>query len=208
MKKFAIILGLFLGSTGVALAQQGDPEAGKDKSQVCAACHGPQGEAPTDMYPHLAGQHEKYLYKQLMDFKTASETGGEEGRNNAVMMGQVASLSEQDMADLAAFYAAQDEPKGETAEDVISKGADLYRRGNPESNVPSCAGCHGPRGNGMGLAAFPDISGQYPAYVISQLEMFRSGERANDPNGMMRGVAEKMTDEEIELLSKYLHGLY
>ncbi|WP_300321586.1 c-type cytochrome [Idiomarina sp.] len=208
MKKFAILLGLFFGTTGIALAQSGDAEAGKEKSQVCAACHGPNGESPTDMYPHLAGQHEKYLLKQLKDFKLASETGGEEGRNNAVMMGQVASLSEQDMADLAAFYASQDEPKGETPEDLIARGEDFFRRGNPESNIPSCAGCHGPRGNGMGLAAFPDISGQHAAYTKSQLEMFRSGERANDPNGMMRGVAEKMTDEEIELMSKFLSGLY
>ncbi|KPD23312.1 MULTISPECIES: c-type cytochrome [Idiomarina] len=208
MKKFAILLGLFFGTTGIALAQSGDAEAGKEKSQVCAACHGPNGESPTDMYPHLAGQHEKYLLKQLKDFKLASETGGEEGRNNAVMMGQVASLSEQDMADLAAFYASQDEPKGETPEDLIARGEDFFRRGNPESNIPSCAGCHGPRGNGMGLAAFPDISGQHAAYTKSQLEMFRSGERANDPNGMMQGVAEKMTDEEIELMSKFLSGLY
>ena len=208
MKKFAILLGLFFGTTGIALAQSGDAEAGKEKSQVCAACHGPNGESPTDMYPHLAGQHEKYLLKQLKDFKLASETGGEEGRNNAVMMGQVASLSEQDMADLAAFYASQDEPKGETPEDLIARGDDFFRRGNPESNIPSCAGCHGPRGNGMGLAAFPDISGQHAAYTKSQLEMFRSGERANDPNGMMQGVAEKMTDEEIELMSKFLSGLY
>ncbi|MFD2631035.1 c-type cytochrome [Idiomarina piscisalsi] len=208
MKKFAILLGLFFGTTGIALAQSGDAEAGKEKSQVCAACHGPNGESPTDMYPHLAGQHEKYLLKQLKDFKLASETGGEEGRNNAVMMGQVASLSEQDMADLAAYFASQDEPKGETPKDLIAKGEDFFRRGNPETNVPSCAGCHGPRGNGMGLAAFPDISGQHAAYTKSQLEMFRSGERANDPNGMMRGVAEKMTDEEIELMSKFLSGLY
>lgn len=208
MKKFAIFLGLFFGTAGIAVAQSGDAEAGKEKSQVCAACHGPNGESPTDMYPHLAGQHEKYLLKQLKDFKRASETGGEEGRNNPIMMGQVASLSEQDMADLAAFYASKDSPKGETPEDVIAKGEDLFRRGNPDSNMPSCAGCHGPRGNGMGLAAFPDISGQHAAYTKSQLEMFRSGERANDPNEMMQGVTEKMTDEEIELLSKFLSGLY
>ncbi len=208
MKKFAIFLGLFFGTAGIAVAQSGDAEAGKEKSQVCAACHGPNGESPSDMYPHLAGQHEKYLLKQLKDYKLASETGGEEGRNNPIMMGQVASLSEQDMADLAAFFASQDEPKGETPEDLIASGRDLYRRGNPETNMPSCAGCHGPRGNGMGLAAFPDISGQHVAYLKSQLEMFRSGERANDPNGMMQGVTEKMTDEEIELLSKFLNGLY
>ncbi|AAV80872.1 c-type cytochrome [Idiomarina loihiensis] len=208
MKKFAIFLGLFFGTAGIAVAQSGDAEAGKEKSQVCAACHGPNGESPTDMYPHLAGQHQKYLLKQLKDFKLASETGGEEGRNNPIMMGQVASLSEEDMADLAAFYAAKDSPKGETPEDIIAKGEDLFRRGNPDSNMPSCAGCHGPRGNGMGLAAFPDISGQHAAYTKSQLEMFRSGERANDPNEMMQGVTEKMTDEEIELLSKFLSGLY
>mgnify|MGYP000185653153 FL=1 len=208
MKKFAIFLGLFFGTAGIAVAQSGDAEAGKEKSQVCAACHGPNGESPTDMYPHLAGQHQKYLLKQLKDFKLASETGGEEGRNNPIMMGQVASLSEEDMADLAAFYASKDSPKGETPEDIIAKGEDLFRRGNPDSNMPSCAGCHGPRGNGMGLAAFPDISGQHAAYTKSQLEMFRSGERANDPNGMMQGVTEKMTDEEIELLSKFLSGLY
>ncbi|MBL4855783.1 MAG: cytochrome c4, partial [Idiomarina sp.] len=198
MKKFAIFLGLFFGTAGIAVAQSGDAEAGKEKSQVCAACHGPNGESPTDMYPHLAGQHQKYLLKQLKDFKLASETGGEEGRNNPIMMGQVASLSEEDMADLAAFYAAKDSPKDETPEDIIAKGEDLFRRGNPETNMPSCAGCHGPRGNGIGLAAFPDISGQHAAYTKSQLEMFRSGERANDPNGMMQGVTEKMTDEEIE----------
>jgi len=208
MKKLAIFLGLFFGTAGIAVAQSGDAEAGKEKSQVCAACHGPNGESPTDMYPHLAGQHQKYLFKQLKDFKLASETGGEEGRNNPIMMGQVAALSEQDMADLAAFYAAKDSPKGESPEDVIAKGEDLFRRGNPETNMPSCAGCHGPRGNGMGLAAFPDISGQHAAYTKSQLEMFRSGERANDPNGMMQGVTEKMSDEEIELLSKFLNGLY
>lgn len=208
MKKFAIFLGLFFGTAGIAVAQSGDAEAGKEKSQVCAACHGPNGVSPTDMYPHLAGQHEKYLLKQLKDFKLAAETGGEEGRNNPIMMGQVAALSEQDMADLAAFYGSQDAPKGQTPKELIKPGADLFRRGDPETNMPSCAGCHGPRGNGMGLAAFPDISGQHAAYNASQLKMFRSGKRDNDPNGMMRGVAEKMTDGQIELLSKYLSGLH
>lgn len=208
MKKFAIFLGLFFGTAGIAMAQSGDAEAGKEKSQVCAACHGPNGESPTDMYPHLAGQHEKYLLKQMKDFKLAAETGGEQGRNNPIMMGQVATLSEQDMADLAAYFSQQDHPKGETPEDMIKAGEDLFRRGNPDTNMPSCSGCHGPRGNGMGLAAFPDISGQHAAYTASQLKMFRSEERANDPNGMMRGVTEKMSDEEIELLSKFLSGLY
>ena len=106
LNKFALLLGLFISSTSVAMAQQGDVEAGKQKSQVCAACHGPNGVSPSDMYPNLAGQHPKYIYKQLMDFKTASETGGEQGRNN-VSDGPGANLSEQDMKDLA-LVAAQD----------------------------------------------------------------------------------------------------
>ncbi|EKE83395.1 c-type cytochrome [Idiomarina xiamenensis] len=208
MKKLAMLIGIFCGLTAAAQAAEGDVEAGKEKSQVCAACHGPDGNAPSDQYPKIAGQHEGYLAKQLHDFKQAAETGGEQGRNNPIMMGQVANLSEQDIADLAAYFASQQAKPGSTPEDIIAKAEDLWRRGNPDSKIPSCTGCHGPRGDGMGLAKFPDISGQHAAYTATQLKAFRAGERANDMNGMMRGVAQKLTDEEIDLLSKYLSGLY
>src|SRR5690606_758108 len=104
MKKIAMFVGLYLGLTGVAMAATGDAEAGQQKSAVCAACHGPDGNAPSDMYPKIAGQHESYLLKQLKDYKLAAETGGEQGRGNAIMQGQVMMLSEQDMADLAAYF--------------------------------------------------------------------------------------------------------
>ncbi|MFC0446203.1 c-type cytochrome [Pseudidiomarina halophila] len=208
MKKLVLFVGLYLGLTGATFAATGDAEAGKEKSQVCAACHGPTGSSPSDMYPKLNGQHASYLAKQLHDYKLAAETGGEEGRANAIMQGQVASLSDQDIADLAAYFASQDPMQDVAPEDVVEPGQEFYLGGDEERGITACVACHGPRGDGMALAVFPDISGQHPAYLKTQLEMFRSGERANDMNGMMRDIAAKLTDEDIELLSQYMSGLY
>ncbi|CAB0150812.1 Cytochrome c4 [Pseudidiomarina piscicola] len=208
MKKLALFVGLYLGLTGTVFAATGDAEAGKEKAQVCAACHGPTGSSPSDMYPKLNGQYASYLAKQLHDYKLAAETGGEQGRANAIMQGQVASLSDQDIADLAAYFAEQDPMQGTAPEDVVAAGQAFYLGGDEERGIAACAACHGPRGDGMGLANFPDISGQHPAYLKTQLEMFRSGERGNDMNGMMRDVASKLTDKDIEILSQYISGLY
>ncbi len=208
MKKFALFVGLYIGFTGFAMAATGNAEAGQQKAAVCAACHGPDGNAPSDMYPKLAGQHENYLLKQLMDYKLASETGGERGRVDGIMQAQVMSLNEQDLADLAAYFASQTMSAGTAPEDVIEAGKALFIRGDEERNIPSCAACHGPRGDGMGLANFPDISGQHAAYTKQQLLKFRAGERANDLNGMMQDVAAKLSDKDIEILSQYIQGLY
>lgn len=207
MKKIAVLFGLYVAVSGTALAN-GDVEAGQEKAQVCAACHGPQGNTAVDMYPKLAGQHASYIAKQLHDYKLAAETNGEEGRANAIMQGQAMGLSDEDIADLSAYFEAQEPDVGTTPEDVVARAEDLYRGGDLERGIAACAACHGPRGDGMGLAKFPDISGNHATYMKQQLEMFRSGERANDPNGMMRDIATKLTDEDIDLLSKYLGGLY
>lgn len=208
MKKIAMFVGLYLGLTGIAMAATGNAEAGQQKSAVCAACHGPDGNSPLDMYPKIAGQHESYLFKQLKDYKLAAETGGEQGRADPIMQGQVMMLSEQDMADLAAFFAAQEMSPGTAPEDVIAEGQKLFIGGDEARGIAACAACHGPRGDGMALASFPDISGQSAAYTKQQLERFRSGERLNDLNGMMRDVAAKLTDKDIEILSQYIQGLY
>jgi cytochrome c553 len=211
MKKFGLFLSITLASITSVYAQdaaQGDPEAGKTKNAVCAACHGVDGNSALDINPKIAGQHANYLYKQLSEFKLASQTGGAEGRNNAVMNGMAAALSEQDMKDLAAYFASQEMSKGETPEDAIDAGAALYRGGDESRGITACIACHGPRGNGMELAGFPDISGQHAAYTKSQLEQFRSGTRANDLNGMMRDIAKRLTDEDIALLSQYVSGLH
>ncbi|WP_018982140.1 c-type cytochrome [Salinimonas chungwhensis] len=207
MKKLCLLACLTFSLTTGAQTSGGDPEAGKQKSTTCAACHGPDGNSAIPMNPKLAGQHANYLVKQLKEFKLASQTGGEEGRNNAVMNGMAAALSEQDMQDISAYYASQDLNIGTTPEEVIEPGEALYRGGDLERGITACMACHGPRGNGMQLAGFPNISGQHTEYLASQLKAFRSGQRHNDMNGMMRDIAMKLTDEDIEVLSKYLAGL-
>ncbi len=207
MKKLSLLFCLTLSISGFAMAQ-GDAEAGKTKSVTCAACHGADGNSAIPMNPKLAGQHSKYLVKQLQEFKAAALSNGEEGRNNAVMNGMSVVLTEQDMLDIAAYFSSQDAKAGSTPEEFIAPGAALYRGGDAERKITACIACHGPRGNGMGQAGFPDISGQHVDYTVGQLKMFRSGDRHNDMNGMMRDIATKLTDEDITILANYLAGLH
>ncbi|OEE63518.1 cytochrome C [Enterovibrio norvegicus FF-454] len=205
MKKLALLLTLIASFTVYA---QGDAEAGKAKSTTCAACHGPDGNSLIPANPVLAGQHEKYLLKQLQDFKLGMTTGGEQGRYNAVMAGMVASLSEQDMSDLAAYYASQTAKPGATPETSVDLGEQIYLAGDSERGIAACIACHGPRGNGTSLSGFPKISGQHAEYVSAQLMAFREAKRNNDLNSMMRIVASKLSDKEIDAISQYVGGLH
>jgi cytochrome c553 len=179
----------------------GDVEAGKSKSAMCAACHGPDGNSPAPAFPKLAGQHAAYLAKQLAEYKSGE-------RQNATMNGMAAALSEQDIADLAAFYSSQQVTLGKAAEDKVAAGEAVYRAGNAATGVSACTACHGPTGSGNPMANFPSLSGQHADYTVLQLKAFRAGERANDAGSMMRGVAKKMTDAEIEAVAQYIQGLH
>lgn len=205
MNKLVLIASLL---ASCSISAQGSIEAGKTKSLTCAACHGADGNSQIPMYPKLAGQHEKYLEKQLREYKLGMTSGGKQGRVNAVMGGMAMVLSEQDMADLAAYYASLITSYNTTPENVVEAGKVLYTAGDAERGLPACVACHGPRGNGTGLSGFPKISGQHADYIQSQLKMFRDGARGNDMNAMMRDVAKKLTDEEIETLSQYVGGLH
>lgn len=207
MKKYCLLLALVIG-TSVTAQAQGDAEAGKAKSLVCAACHGTDGNSAIPMNPKLAGQHQGYLVKQLQEFKLAAQTGGEEGRNNAIMNGQAMLLSEEDMQNISAYFSQQELKIGSTPEDVVEAGAALYRGGDAQRGITACIACHSADGKGMNLAGFPVISGQHATYTESQLKMFRSGDRNNDLNGMMRDISAKLTDEDITILSQYLEGLH
>jgi len=188
-----------LGMTPSVMAA-GDVNAGKSKAMVCAACHGADGNSPMDMYPKLAGQHENYIAKQLADFQSGA-------RENAMMAPMAADLSEQDMADLGAFYASKQTSPGAVSEALLELGETLYRAGNRESGVPACMACHGPNGNGVPAAGWPKLSGQFPAYIEAQLHAFAKGERNNDVNDMMRDIAAKMSEAEIKAVSAYVYGL-
>lgn len=195
------------GMTGVSVANEstsapvGDPKAGETKAAgVCVACHGPQGNSLVPTWPKLAGQHPDYIYKQLMDFKSGN-------RENAQMSPMAAPLTEQEVLDLTAYYAAQTQTGGVADPSLAVLGEEIFRAGNAQSGVPACSGCHGPAGMGTNLSKFPRIAGQHADYTKQTLEFFRVGSRVNDPNAMMRGVAAKMTDEEIAAVSQYIQGL-
>ncbi|MEH0667621.1 cytochrome c4 [Vibrio scophthalmi] len=205
MKKLALILSLLASCSVWA---QGSIEAGKAKSQTCVACHGADGNSQLAMYPKLAGQHAKYIEKQLKDLKLGMTSNGQQGRMDPVMSGMAMPLSEQDMQDLAAYYASLPISHNTTPENVVEKGKTLYTAGDAERGLTACIACHGPRGNGTELSGFPKISGQHADYIKSQLLKFRDGTRANDMNAMMRDIAKKLTDDDIETLSKYVGGLH
>ena len=203
MKNWLVFAATLLLAGGVSQAiAAGDAAAGKAKSATCAGCHGADGNSANPEWPKLAGQHADYLDKQLQDFKAGKE------RNNAMMAPMVATLSEQDMADLAAYYSAQTIQMGAADKALVELGEKIYRGGNPSSGVAACIGCHGPTGTGNPAANFPSISGQHAKYVENQLYAFKKGERANDAGKMMRNTAAKMTDEEIKAVASYVQGLH
>ena len=174
-------------------------------NQVCAACHAVDGNSQVAVNPKLAGQIPEYLYKELTNFKPAA--GKKAERDNPVMAGMVASLSPEDMRNLAAYFAGQTAKPGTAkSKDLVALGQKIYRGGIVGKGVAACASCHAPNGAGM-PAQYPRLSGQYAEYVESQLKSFRTGERANDPNGAMRGIAGKLSDREIQAVSDYIAGL-
>lgn len=189
------------------LLQAANPEVGKTKAaEVCAACHGSDGNSTNPAWPKLAGQHAGYLAKQLADFKPAAQ--GEAKRPNAVMAGIATGLSSEDMQNLAAYFATLPRQRGLADSTQVALGEKIYRAGNKDSGVPACMACHGPNGTGNPPANFPAVSGQHAAYTVATLKEFRAGSRANDSNEMMRGVAHAMTDVEIQAVAEYMAGLY
>ena len=197
--KFLSILAM-LATFSQPAWSEGDPEAGKTKSVVCAACHGADGNSLNPEWPNLAGQHEGYIITQLQAYKEGT-------RNNALMSGQAAILSDQDMQDLAAYFSAQTPSTGSSDPDLARGGELIYRGGNKESGVPACASCHGPSGRGNPVAGFPIIAGQHAKYAEIQLAAYSSGDRRSDMNQMMRNVASSMSDTEIKAVTAYLQGL-
>lgn len=198
-----------------ALVVPGDASAGQNKAAVCAACHGMDGNAVDPQYPKLAGQHERYTARHLALYKSGE-------RNNAIMMGFAAMLSQQDMRDIGAFFATQTVRAGIADESVIDSGANagrkfyeigeqLYRGGDLERGVPACGACHGPAGDGNPGPSYPSLAGQHASYTALQLSLFRDGTvygRGDNANAVMAGVARYLTDEEIQALATYIEGLH
>lgn len=207
MRFVAAAAAMVMGSYTVALQAQplGDATAGEAKAGLCGGCHGADGNSEDPAYPRLAGQYAGYIVKQIKDFQKGHRT------NNETMAGMAAMVeSDQDAKDIGTYFAKQ-KMKGaltKPTKESLAAGEKLFREGNAKTGVYGCINCHGESGKGKSAAvtAFPVIGGQHRDYLVKQLTEFRSGARANDPAGMMTGIAKNLSDSEIQAVSEYLSG--
>jgi len=201
MKKLFLGLLVLMGVSGLAVAE-GDAQAGKTKAAACAGCHGADGNSAVAAFPKLAGQNVKYLIKQMNDIKSGA-------RPVPAMAGQLDAKTDQDIEDIAAYFSSQFVSVGAADKDLVKLGEKVYRAGTKESGVSACTACHSPTGKGNAMAGFPSLSGQHADYIAAQLRAFREGERTNDGDAkMMRSVAFRLTNKEIDAVSSYISGLH
>lgn len=203
-KKFAA-LSLCILFNGTAFADglvAGDIEAGKDKSVTCGACHGADGNSVNPVWPSLAGQHPTYAVAQLQAFKNGA-------RSEPLMLGQVMSLSDEDMRNLAVYFASMPAAAKAVADpSTVDRGQRLYRGGDSDNNSSACIACHGPTGRGNPAAAYPSLKGQYATYTAAQLRAYASGARQSDgPTKVMRDIASTLSEDDIVAVSSYIQGL-
>ncbi len=213
-KLLAVSISLALTSASSILHAEGNITAGKEKAASCASCHGENGNSMVSTFPKLAQQHSSYLQKQLHAFKDGT-------RNDPMMSAMALPLTDEDMADISAYYAAQkisentlpvldssNEAEDEkttaskdTIQTVIAQGSNLYRNGDLTREVSACIACHGSSGEGNKPASFPALKSQHADYLIKTLNDFKSGARSNNPENIMHMIAKKMTAEEIKAVS-------
>lgn len=184
----------------VYLVVAGDPAQGEAKAAICATCHGPAGNSTNPAWPKLAGQNADYFVQELKAFKSGA-------RKDPLMSPQVATLSVQDMKDLAAYYAQQTIKPGIADESLVDRGERIYRGGLVEADVPACIACHGPAGKGIAAAGFPLIGGQHALYTLTSLQAYASGERQSK-NAIMNDIASHLSEKDMQAVSSYIEGLH
>ena len=186
----------------IKAVKRGDPQAGSELVATCAGCHGADGNSVVGQWPTLAGQRESYTLAQLIHVQKGE-------RMSESMMGLLDNYSEDQLRDIAAFYAAQEVKVGQADSINFELGQRIYRAGNLSNGVPACTGCHGPQGKGVESAGYPMLSGQKAEYVVTSLVAYKNGERVHSSNAkIMQGIAARLTTEEIRAVANYVSGLY
>ncbi|MDC3012368.1 cytochrome c4 [SAR86 cluster bacterium] len=186
----------------IKAVKRGDPQAGSELVATCAGCHGADGNSVVGQWPTLAGQRESYTLAQLIHVQKGE-------RMIESMMGLLDNYSEDQLRDIAAFYAAQEVKVGQADSVNFELGQRIYRAGNLSNGVPACTGCHGPQGKGVESAGYPMLSGQKAEYVVTSLVAYKNGERVHSSNAkIMQGIAARLTTEEIRAVANYVSGLY
>jgi cytochrome c553 len=211
MKHFASLL--FVGVVGLSTLGQSfaaeeakaaapakpDLAKGEASFTACGACHGADGNSAITTNPKLAHQHPEYLVKQLQEFKSGK-------RANAVMSGMAATLSEDDMKNVAAWLSTREAKHGFAKDkELVALGEKIYKGGIADRQIAACAGCHSPTGAGI-PSQYPRLSGQHQDYTTAQLTAFRGGVRNNSTQMTM--IAAKLNDKEIQAVSDYIAGLH
>jgi cytochrome c553 len=188
---------------------EGDAAAGESKSITCAACHGQDGNSVNPIWPSIAGQHATYIVEQLQAFKGDAANGVAATRNEPLMLGQVMMLNDEDMRNLAVFYADK-APAAKSVSDpsVVDRGERIYRGGDRDNRTSACIACHGPTGRGNPAASVPMVRGQYAEYAAAQLRAYASGTRTSDgPTRVMREIAATLSEDDIVAVASYMQGL-
>ena len=199
MKKLFVCVMIGIGWMSFAYAA-GDAVSGQGKVAVCSGCHGADGNSMIPSFPKLGGQGEVYLVNQLKDVRDGA-------RNVPQMMGILTGRTDQDLADMAAFYSTQEVTVGATNPDLLDLGRQIYRAGIAEKGVAACTACHSPTGAGNAQAGFPALGGQHSDYLIKQLKAYRTETRTNGQAKLMQQVAALLSDKEIDAVASYMQGL-
>lgn len=193
------LLGALLASGAASAAgTAGDGARGQPLTTLCAACHGPNGNSLVPIFPKLAGQGERYLNQQLLDIRDNRRVVPE-------MAGMLVGMSDQQLLDIAAWYAGQSPLPNDLDATTPQRGQELYRHGDPALGLPACSGCHTPDGAGTALAGFPRLSGQHAPYLIKRLTDLRQG--SDGPSPIMHGIAARLSDDDIAALAAYIQAL-
>lgn len=208
IEKLLAVLALIFSSHVLADSPFIDGDAGKGKevaAGICAGCHNADGNSVIPNYPVLAGQFAEYTIKQLMDLKSENEKPAR--RENQIMASMVATLNQDDMKNVAVYYAQQKPGPGIVNDgSLLDTGKKLYQGGNLENTIPACSSCHSPNGQGI-PPHYPRLDGQQAAYTLSQLQAFRQGTRKNDMNEAMRTIVSRMSVQEMKAVSEYIASL-
>lgn len=209
MKRMTLLTLAVLSSMALANPKV-DLQRGKEIAvTVCAACHAADGNSGIAMYPKIAAQHAKYIEVQTKDIKEGKRTSGA----SATMAAMIQNLSDQDIANVAAYLSKQQGKAGETNPNENPKlGGKIYRGGLADKKIPACMSCHGPNGAGMlaggtDVLSYPRLAGQHQAYVVDQLKAYASGQRKS-ANGMMEDIAKRMSEEDMKAVANFIQGLH
>jgi cytochrome c553 len=199
--RVVIVAALIATAPPTIVSADGKPEAGAAKAAVCSACHGPNGHSINPLWPNLAGQHASYTFEQVKAIQKGDK------RANPTMQPLVANLSDEDIRDIAAYYATQTEAGLEADPSYWKSGEKIYRGGVAQRNIPACVACHGPIGRGNAPGKYPALRAQHAQYTLKQLHDYKSGERKTGPGGIMQTIAGRLSEEEMRDLASYIQGL-